>query len=116
MLRFLCAPGVIGRLRLADAPYVIYVERIGREPAPMRSDYRDLVCTGDVWVATDTSGRINGVLVLRNEGNWLLLENVAVDPRSQGHGIGRSLVAFAEQTARDLRVAEVRLYTNEQMI
>ena len=45
----------------------------------------------------------------------LLLENVAVDPDRQGQGIGRALIDLAEQPARDLGVAEIRLYTNVAM-
>ena len=44
------------------------------------------------------------------------IENVAVHPDHQHRGIGRRLVAFAEQRARAAHVLEVRLYTNERMV
>jgi len=56
-----------------------------------------------------------GVLVLRPVSGSLFLENVAVLPEFQGHGIGRALIAFAEQHGRELRLPEVTLYTNERM-
>ncbi len=44
-----------------------------------------------------------------------MIENVAVRTDAQGRGIGRALIGFAEQRARDLQLSEVRLYTHELM-
>jgi GNAT superfamily N-acetyltransferase len=96
------------------AAYAHYVPRIGREPAPMSADYGALIAQREVWVAC-VEGRAVGVLVLRPAPGSLLLENVAVEPSWQGHGIGRELIAFAERHARELGLPEVVLYTNERM-
>jgi ribosomal protein S18 acetylase RimI-like enzyme len=96
------------------AAYAGYVERIGREPAPMEADYAALIAAGAVWVADD-AGRVVGVLVLQTQGRALLVENVAVLPERQGHGLGRELLGFAEGRGRMAGLAEVTLYTNEQM-
>ena len=45
----------------------------------------------------------------------MFVENVAVDPRLQGQGLGRVLMAFVEQQARRHQLDEIRLYTNELM-
>jgi N-acetylglutamate synthase-like GNAT family acetyltransferase len=100
--------------QLVHDAYVVYVPRIGREPAPMRADYEALVAEGAVSVADD-KGQIVGVLVLRPQPDWLLLENVAVAPSAQGRGIGRALIAFAEERARELALPKVTLYTNARM-
>jgi N-acetylglutamate synthase-like GNAT family acetyltransferase len=100
--------------RLVREAYAPYVSRIGREPAPMNADYPALVADGAVWVALNR-GELVGVLVLREEPESLLLENVAVNPEAQGKGIGRALVNFAEQHARELGLPKVRLYTNALM-
>jgi ribosomal protein S18 acetylase RimI-like enzyme len=109
------APGdaraVAGCVRAA---YAGYVERIGREPAPMTADYRALIAAGEVWVIRAGEG-ISGVLVLRPQPPALLVENVAVAPDRQGAGLGRALMAFAEEHARTEGLAEVVLYTNERM-
>jgi ribosomal protein S18 acetylase RimI-like enzyme len=99
---------------LAKAAYGPYVERIGREPAPMTADYAALVNDAEVWVADDTSAVV-GLLVLVAADDHLALENVAVLPEAQGHGIGCLLLAHAERRAGALGLAEVRLYTNEKM-
>jgi ribosomal protein S18 acetylase RimI-like enzyme len=46
----------------------------------------------------------------------LLLDNIAVRPDQQGQGLGRRLIAFAEDEARRLAFAELRLYTHEKMV
>ena len=94
--------------------YALYVPRIGREPAPLTADYAELIERGEVWV-TEEAGEVVGILVLRPLPVSLLLENVAVLPGFQGRGIGRALIAFAEQHARELGLPEVTLYTNERM-
>jgi len=97
----------------ADA-YSVYVERIGTPPAPMLADHAALVAAGEVWVAED-GGAITGVLVVRDAGRALLLESVAVAPVSQGRGIGRELIRWAEQLAADRGLDRVELYTNALM-
>ncbi len=99
---------------VTSAAYRPYIERIGREPAPMGADFDALIAAGDVWVATD-QGRVVGVLVLRLQDTALLLESVAVDPAHQRRGIGRSLIDHAEQVARDAGLGAVDLYTNAHM-
>jgi ribosomal protein S18 acetylase RimI-like enzyme len=109
------APGdaraVTGCVRAA---YAGYVERIGREPAPMTADYPALIAAGEVWVIRAGEG-VAGVLVLRPQPPALLVENVAVAPDRQGEGMGRALMAFAEEQARAAGLREVVLYTNECM-
>ena len=99
---------------ITSAAYRPYIERIGREPAPMGADFDALIGAGAVWLATE-DGRVVGVLVLELQDTALLLESVAVDPAHQGHGIGRSLIDHAEQVARDAGLSAVDLYTNAHM-
>ena len=96
------------------AAYGRYIERIGREPAPMTADYDALIAAGEVWVIREGEG-VSGVLVLRPQPPALLVENVAVAPDRQGAGLGRALMAFADDHARAAGLAEVVLYTNERM-
>lgn len=100
--------------RVVHEAYAIYLPRIGREPAPVAADYEALIAAGAVWVAT-SDDEVVGVLVLQREQGSLLLENVAVAPAAQGRGLGRALIAFAEQRAHELGLAEITLYTNARM-
>jgi ribosomal protein S18 acetylase RimI-like enzyme len=100
--------------RLVEAAYGVYVERIGRRPAPMDADYAALIEAGLVTVA-ERDGALVGLLVLVPEADHVLVENVAVDPAAQRTGLGRRLMAHAEDEARARGLHELRLYTNEKM-
>jgi GNAT superfamily N-acetyltransferase len=91
------------------------VARIGREPWPMTVDYRHAISDQTVWVAV-LDGQVVGLIVLHKASDHLLIDNIAVDPAHQGGGVGTALMAFAEAQARDLRLFELRLYTNELMV
>jgi len=111
----LAAPGEAAALcAIAREAYQRYVPRIGREPAPMSADYAAAVRDGQAWVAVGR-GQVIGFVVLIAQPDHLLLENLAVRPSWQGRGVGSRLLALAEDVAGRLRLAEVRLYTNEAM-
>ncbi|BBK30673.1 N-acetylglutamate synthase-like GNAT family acetyltransferase [Stella humosa] len=97
---------------LTRAAYARWVPLIGREPMPMRADYEhavrahlvDLLFVGD---------ELAGLIEMIDEGDHLLVENVAIAPDRQGHGHGRTLLDHAEQVAASLGRPEMRLYTNK---
>jgi|SRR6476469_1562387 len=99
---------------LVQRAYAPYVDRIGRQPGPMTDDYPAKIEQGHLSVAIDGSGVV-GLIVLVEEPDHLLVENVAVDPGRQSAGIGRTLLAFAEETARAAGLRTLRLYTNAAM-
>lgn len=101
--------------RIVRGAYSPYIARIGREPGPMSDDYAALIEAQCVQVL-ERDGAIDGLLVLIPETETLLLDNVAVSPHAQGLGLGRTLMAIAEQTALDLGYCSIRLYTNEAMV
>ena len=108
-------PGDAAAVRdLVRAAYAGYVGRIGKQPAPMLEDYSALIRAGEVWVLAG-DGEVLGVLVIRPAEDHLFLSNVAVSPGHQGRGLGRELVAFAEEKAAEHGMPEVRPYTNEKM-
>jgi ribosomal protein S18 acetylase RimI-like enzyme len=95
---------------IVRAAYQPWVEVIGMRPLPMEADYAALTEAGQVWLLDD------GLIVLAPEDGVLLVENVAVHPDAQGRGLGRRLLAFAEERARLLGLPELRLYTNLKML
>jgi GNAT superfamily N-acetyltransferase len=99
---------------LVDAAYRHYVPRIGLRPLPMDDDYDGRVVRGEAYVAGDDE--VEGVMVLVAHDEYLLIDNVAVDPRHQGRGLGKALMSFAESQARAIGREEVRLYTNVKMV
>lgn len=96
------------------AAYAKYIVRMNREPAPLHADYEALIAQGVVYVLAE-GDVIQGVLVIMPEKKYMFVENVAVDPRFQGQGLGQVLMTFVEQQARNEQLNEIRLYTNELM-
>jgi N-acetylglutamate synthase-like GNAT family acetyltransferase len=76
------APDVVAVSEIVERAYGIYIERIGRRPAPIDDDYAEKIHKGAVFVADD--GGVAGLLVLLIAPEHLLIENVAVDPERQG--------------------------------
>ena len=84
--------------------------------APPGGDYDQLIAAGSVTVLVSPGGaEVAGLIVLVPEPGALLIENVAVDPRAQGRGLGRTMLAHAEAVARDAGLASLRLYTHRLM-
>jgi GNAT superfamily N-acetyltransferase len=100
---------------IVQAAYSHYIPRIGRPPGPMLDEYSSLIREGYVHVIQRCTV-VEGLLVLIPEKDGMLLDNVAVIPAAQGIGLGRILIEFAEQTARNAGYQSIRLYTNEAMI
>lgn len=101
---------------LVKTAYNHYIERIGSPPGPMLDDYTACVCEHDVFVARSQIGEIAGLLVLIAFDEFMLLDNVAVTPNAQGQGIGKRLMEYAEDFAREQGFREIRLYTHETMV
>lgn len=99
----------------AKAAYAMYVERIGREPAPMIADFASQVAKGIVYVIGNDHD-VDGYVVFYPRGDHMHLENVAILPQQKGKGLGRQLIAFVEHEARQQGYQAVELYTNLKMI
>ncbi|MGH2454849.1 MAG: GNAT family N-acetyltransferase [Candidatus Limnocylindria bacterium] len=106
------APGIT---RLVAAAYGHYRARIGRTPIPMRTDQAAAIRDHEVWVLAGRD-RLVGVLELVTHHDHLVIENVAVTPVLQGRGLGARLLDHVETRARELGIAEIRLYTNERFV
>ena len=100
-------------VRLVNAAYAKYLDRMEKPPAPMLADYATLIASGEVYFL-ESGAEIAGLLVIEARDQTLFIENVAVDPAFQG--LGRRLMAFAEQYARERGLRELRLYTNKVMV
>ncbi len=100
---------------LTRSAYAKWVPIVGREPKPMTADYEraielhriDLLMAGTEVVA---------LIEVVCEPGCLFIENVAVEPRHQGKGYGRLLLAHAEELAKSTGCTSIRLYTNRLML
>ncbi|MBP7000301.1 GNAT family N-acetyltransferase [Amaricoccus sp.] len=99
----------------AAQAFARYVPLIGRRPAPMDANFAAQIAAGEIRVAADPAGALQGYVAFRAEPPAMLLDAVAVLPAAAGRGVGKALIAACEAAARRLALAEVRLYTNERM-
>lgn len=100
---------------IVNAAYAKWVPVIGREPLPMRTDYSQALLEHDFDVIVEhdqIGGPIVGLIETMQRDDHLWIENVAVAPAAQGRGIGRYLLAHAEQKAVGAGCFEIRLLTN----
>jgi GNAT superfamily N-acetyltransferase len=91
-----------------------YIERIGKEPAPMLLDFSAEVEARHVWVA-EFNTALAGVLVQYETEFGFYIDTVAVLPELQGTGVGRALLLFAEQEAVRRDFGSLYLCTNSKM-
>src|SRR5215469_3153776 len=101
---------------IVNEAYAIYIDRIGKPPGPMVDDYGPLIAAGAVHVFEPDGQPVEAIIVLLEKPDHLLLDNIAVRRDRQGQGLGRRLIAFAEDEARRLGHAEIRLYTHVTMV
>ena len=66
-------------------------------------------------MATDDQASFQGFIVFYAKEGYFLLENVAVLPNAAGRGVGKALISFCEDAARQYGVNAVHLYTNKKM-
>ena len=92
--------------------YAKWVPVIGRAPKPMTADY-DVAVREHLIDLLHSGGKLVALIECILKPDHLLIENLAVSPDCQGNGYGRRLMAHAEDLARAMGQAEVRLYTNK---
>ncbi|KAK1976094.1 acetyltransferase [Colletotrichum cereale] len=100
------------------AAYSKYIDRIGKEPAPMKADYNEVIKSQLVYVLrNDKSRQAVGAIILRHDpaADALHINNLVVAPAAQGHGFGRVLMRCAEDVARACHCTNLQLYTNVKM-
>ena len=98
--------------QLTRAAYAKWIPLSGREPKPMSVDYDAAVHVHRfdlLYRGSDLAALIETV----DEGDVLLIENVAVSPAEQGRGLGTRLLALADELARSQGRRRLRLYTNK---
>ncbi len=93
--------------------YAKWIPRIGREPMPMTADY-DVVVRDHRVDLLYIGGRLAALIEMIDQGDRLLIENLAVAPGYQRHGLGTRLLAHAEEVAAALGHDRIGLYTNQR--
>jgi ribosomal protein S18 acetylase RimI-like enzyme len=98
----------------AAAAYSMYIERIGKRPAPMVADFAASIEKQNLYVLQDAE-QVCGFVVFYQRDDHFHLENLAVDPAFQRRGFGARLIGFVEQQVRAAGYGRIELYTNVKM-
>lgn len=96
-----------------EAAYSIYASRLTDLPAVSEGIPEDIE-NHLVWVAEWKQSIVGGVVLVPND-KFMLLANVAVDPRFSGMGLGRKLIELAERECLRMGKGELRLNTHVDM-
>ena len=108
-------PGELERVgEITRAAYAEYTIPLGGLPLPVTEDYAPRIEAGEVWLVSREGADV-GLAVLETAPDALTIFSLAVLPEVRG-GVGRWMLAFAEEQARAAGLPEVRLYTNDRML
>lgn len=99
------------------AAFTPWVEIMGMKPIALTADYQDFINRKVVYVIDgDGVGELVGLLIIYPVGDALYVDTIGVNPAYQKHGIGRQLLAFAEQKAREIELRKLTLVTNAKQL
>ena len=96
------------------AAYSPYLPVLGAMPGPVYADHAAAIALGQVWLVRDGGADV-GLMVLEAAADHLMIESLVLLPDHQGRGLGRWMLGFAEDRARQAGVPELRLYANVLM-
>ena len=98
-------------ISIALKAYEKYVERMGKEPAPMRP----IIQKQDVVFVCEDNKQVIAFAILVKVNDQITLDSIAVDPSHQKKGIGVNFIKFIEQYLIEQKFNKYQLYTNEKM-
>lgn len=100
---------------LIDSAYRHYIPVIGRTPRPMLDDHAARTARGENFVCQDNGELLALITLGQGRPGGLHIFNIAVRPDTQGRGLLKQLLAFAEAEARRLGLPRLTLFTHELM-
>ena len=80
----------------------------------MSANCAEKIAKHQVWVAEIEEDIVGGLVIIPEE-NFLQLANLVVHPKHRGTGLGRALIALAENEAAEQGFREMRLNTHVRM-
>lgn len=80
----------------------------------MAADYDADIAAGRA-VVIEAERKLCGYMVSWPDGDAYFIENIAIEPRYQGNGLGRRLIDHAVAQAKCAGLTALSLYTNEAM-
>lgn len=102
----------IGLSACMEKSYSFYQNRMdGKRLPPMDLDYSVEIENYPCWVV-ELKDLVIGGLIMMFEKNYAQIANIAVHPDYQGQGLGRSIMEFAEEKAKEKNYTRLELATH----
>jgi N-acetylglutamate synthase-like GNAT family acetyltransferase len=98
-------------IAIAHKAYEKYIERMGKEPAPMRP----VIQKEDVVFICEDNKHVIAFAILVKINDQIILDSIAVDPSHQKKSIGNNFIKYIEQYLIEQKINKYQLYTNEKM-
>ena len=86
----------------------------GRTPIPLTWDYARVIDDWECWLV-ERDGAIAAALLLQPRAGDFYLHSIAVHPRARDHGLGDTLLRFAERRAAAHAGGTLRFITNQSL-
>lgn len=112
----LALPGDVATIAaVIDAAYTHYIPTLGAKPRPMLDDHGARIARGETFVCEDAANLVAVITMGEPKPGSLHIFNIAVHPDTQGRGLLKQLLAFAEDEARRRNLPRLTLYTHALM-
>lgn len=96
-----------------SAAFTKWIDIIGMKPMALTADYHDFIRRGVTYVIDgNQTGELAGLLIIYPIDDALYVDTIGVNPAYQKHGLGRRLLTFAEEKAREAGLRKMTLVTN----
>lgn len=95
------------------AAFTKWIDIIGMKPMALTADYHDFIKRNVTYVIDgNKAGELAGLLIIYPVDNALYVDTIGVNPTYQQHGLGRRLLTYAEEKAREAELNKMTLVTN----
>jgi len=96
-----------------QAAFTKWIEILGMKPMALTADYHDFIRRGVTYIIDGNQrGELAGLLIIYPVDDSLYVDTIGVNPAYQKHGLGRRLLTFAEDKAREAGLNKMTLVTN----
>jgi ribosomal protein S18 acetylase RimI-like enzyme len=100
-----------------DAAFTPWIEIIGMKPMALTADYHDFIERKVLYVVDgNQSSELAGLLIIYPVDDALYVDTIGVNPSYQKHGLGRRLLAFAQQKTHEAGLNKITLVTNAKQV
>ncbi|MBI1277960.1 MAG: GNAT family N-acetyltransferase [Anaerolineaceae bacterium] len=96
-----------------QAAFTKWIDIIGMKPMALTADYHDFINRHVIYVIDGhQTGELAGLVIIYPVNDALYVDTIGVNPAYQEHGLGRRLLTFAEEKAREAGLNKMTLVTN----